>query len=219
MSLIPSSAVATVLSTQKILPLFYHSNEAVCSAIFRALYAAGIRLVEFTHRGKEAPDRFKELCELRRRSVPDMLLAFGTIRSATDAEMYLNIGADVLISPCWDDGVAEVVRNAGATWMPGCMTPTEIHRATLAGVTIVKLFPGNVLGAKFVQAIRPVFPAINFVVTGGVEPTAESIQHWLQAGVLAAGLGSKLIHAEIIEKQQFNQLEQSVAELVRTLQS
>lgn len=82
----------------------------------------------------------------------------------------------------------------------------------------MKLFPGNLLGAEFVQAVRPLFPEVQFVVTGGVEPTVAGVELWLQAGVLAAGLGSKLISNELMEQQQFNQLEKNVAELLRQLQ-
>jgi 2-dehydro-3-deoxyphosphogluconate aldolase/(4S)-4-hydroxy-2-oxoglutarate aldolase len=216
--MISIASTAEILRHQKILPLFYHSDQVICTGVVESLYAGGIKMVEFTNRGEQALSRFRELHQLRKEKFPEMILAAGTIRSSEDAEAYLNAGADLLISPCFDEGVAEIAKKSGAVWLPGCMTPTEIHKAASAGINIVKLFPGNLLGAEFVQAVRPLFPEVQFVVTGGVEPTVAGVELWLQAGVLAAGLGSKLISNELMEQQQFNQLEKNVAELLRQLQ-
>jgi len=46
--------------------------------------------------------------------------------------------------------------------------------------------------------------------TGGVEPTAESIRQWLQAGVVALGMGSKLITADILKTGSFPELKEKV---------
>ncbi|MEL4486132.1 hypothetical protein AAEH76_21550, partial [Shewanella algae] len=90
--------------------------------------------------------------------------------------------------------------------MPGCMTPTEIHIAAAAGCNLIKLFPGNVLGTSFVQAIKPLFPSLDFVVTGGVEANKQNIELWLKAGVMGVGLGSKFITEDIITNKKFDEL-------------
>jgi 2-dehydro-3-deoxyphosphogluconate aldolase/(4S)-4-hydroxy-2-oxoglutarate aldolase len=216
--MITTASVSAILGNQKILPLFYHPDQAVCAGVLQSLHSGGIKMVEFTNRGEQALSRFKELHLLRKEKFPEMILAAGTIRSSADAEAFLNAGADLLISPCFDEGVAHVANRSGAVWLPGCMTPTEIHQATTAGIKLVKLFPGNIIGAEFVKAVRPLFPDVQFVVTGGVEPTMAGILHWLQAGVLAAGLGGQLISNELMERQQFNQLEKNITELLLQLQ-
>jgi 2-dehydro-3-deoxyphosphogluconate aldolase/(4S)-4-hydroxy-2-oxoglutarate aldolase len=146
-----------------------------------------------------------------------MQLAVGTITSGKDAEDFIEAGADVLISPFWDDEVAVVAKNAGVLWIPGCMTPTEIHHAVQEGIQLIKLFPGNVLGPGFVEAIRPLFPGIHFVVTGGVDATAVSVDRWLKSGVVAAGLGSKLITGEVLEQKQFRALQEKLSSLLSEL--
>ena len=37
---------------QGLLPLYYQANKAVCIDLLKALYAAGIRSVEYTNRGE-----------------------------------------------------------------------------------------------------------------------------------------------------------------------
>ena len=209
----------TLLQKQKVLPLFYHADAEVCKGVVEALYHGGIRLVEFTNRGSEALSRFTELSSLCKQLYPEMRLAVGTIASGKDAEDFIKAGADVLISPFWDDEVAVVAKNAGVLWIPGCMTPTEIHHAVQEGIQLIKLFPGNVLGPGFVEAIRPLFPGIHFVVTGGVDATADSVKQWLNAGIVAAGLGSKLITGEVMQQKQFSVLQEKVSLLLSTLGS
>jgi len=207
----------TLLQKQKVVPLFYHADAEVCKGVVEALYYSGIRLVEFTNRGSEALARFTELSSLCKESYPEMRLAVGTIASGKDAEDFIKAGADVLISPFWDDEVADVAKNAGVLWIPGCMTPTEIHHAVHAGIQLIKLFPGNLLGPGFVEAIRPLFPGIHFVVTGGVDATAVSVDRWLKSGFVAAGLGSKLITSEVLEQKQFHALQEKLSSLLSKL--
>ena len=208
-----------VLQKQKVLPLFYHADEDVCKGVVEALYHGGIRMVEFTNRGSEALRRFTELSSLRSSLFPEMKLAVGTISTGQDAKAFIAAGAEVLISPFWDDDVFAVAKEAGVLWIPGCTTPSEIHHAIRNKNHLIKLFPGNVLGTGFVESIRPLFPDIHFVVTGGVDATATSVERWLKAGVVAAGLGSKLITDEVLKQKQFTALQEKVASLLHELGS
>src|SRR5690606_29677735 len=88
--------------------------------------------------------------------------------------------------------IAEAALTGDVLWVPGCMTPTEISLAEDLGAPLVKLFPGDTLGAGFLKSIKPLFPGMRFMPTGGVNPTEESISGWFDAGVSAVGLGSKL---------------------------
>jgi 2-dehydro-3-deoxyphosphogluconate aldolase/(4S)-4-hydroxy-2-oxoglutarate aldolase len=86
------------------------------------------------------------------------------------------------------------------------MTPTEIAAAENAGATIVKIFPGNLLGPSYITAIKDLFPELKFVVTGGVEAEAENLRSWFKAGVVGVGMGSKLISKELVEQNDFETL-------------
>lgn len=196
--------ILQAIGAQGMIPLFYHNDREVCLGVAKALYQAGIRLIEFTNRGDQAFDNFKAMIAERDRDMPGLLLAIGTIRTAEQATRYIGAGADLLISPVFDADVADVAYLNKVTWIPGCMTPTEIHVAENAGCKLVKLFPGNVLGPGFVSGIRELFPAMHFMPTGGVELNKENIEGWFRAGVFAVGMGSKLISKDILEKKDYN---------------
>lgn len=208
--------LTAVIKSQIILPLFYHDDETVCLAITDALYAGGIRAIEFTNRGKNALANFKALVDKRDR-LKGLYLGVGTITTAEQATQFIDAGADFLISPVFDATVADTTYLQKIPWIPGCMTPTEIHVAATAGCNLIKLFPGNVLGTSFVQAIKPLFPSLDFVVTGGVEANKQNIELWLKAGVMGVGLGSKFITEEIITNKKFDELTKQTAALLHSL--
>jgi 2-dehydro-3-deoxyphosphogluconate aldolase/(4S)-4-hydroxy-2-oxoglutarate aldolase len=197
--------VSQHILSSKLIPLFYESDVQVVIDVVKALYAGGIRTIEFTNRGPKALDNFKALIALKN-EMPDLYLGIGTIKSEDDAKKYIDAGADFLISPVFDVSVADIAYLHKVLWIPGCMTPTEIHNAQVAGCNIVKLFPGNVLGPGFIEAIKPLFSDIHFLVTGGVDATAQSIMSWLNAGAAGVGLGSKLITKTLLANKQYDEL-------------
>ena len=186
--------------------MFYDDNVETCKAITETLYAAGIRCIEFTNRGKNALENFSALIEIRDKKMPDLKIGIGTILSATDALQYIAAQADFLVSPSFQKEIFDVAKKNNIVWIPGCMTPTEINTAQLAGCTMIKLFPGDVLGTNFIKAIKPLFSRLKFVITGGVEANPENIKSWYDAGAVAVGLGSKLITKEILKNKDYEQL-------------
>ena len=99
------------------------------------------------------------------------------------------------------------------------MTPSEIHTAEAAGCQLVKLFPGNVLGPGFVSAIKPLFPNMHFLVTGGVDTSKENLEAWFKAGVIGVGMGSKLITKQLLDSNNYNFIEKETSKLLTLIRS
>lgn len=210
------AALINQIKNEGMLPLFYHDDATVCENVLQALYNGGVRCVEFTNRGVHALPNFKHLISLKA-TMPGLILGIGTIKSPQDATSFIEAGADFLISPCFDASVADVAYMHKVLWIPGCMTPTEIHVAQKSGATLIKLFPGNVLGPGFVEAIKSLFTGVDFLVTGGVEPTEQNIGAWFKAGVVGVGLGSKLITKDVLANKNYKQLETQTTQLVQLI--
>ncbi|MBP3944581.1 bifunctional 4-hydroxy-2-oxoglutarate aldolase/2-dehydro-3-deoxy-phosphogluconate aldolase [Sphingobacteriaceae bacterium WQ 2009] len=175
-----------------IIPVFYHDDLAVCENTLRQAYTGGIRVFEFVNRGANALQNFEGLLAYKNKHFPTMLLGIGTIKTQKQANDFIRLGADFIVSPLIKEEIAEVTLAQGILWIPGCMTPTEIALAEDLGAPLVKLFPGDLLGPKFLTAIKPLFPKLKFMPTGGVTPEAANLKAWFDAGVTAVGLGSKL---------------------------
>ena len=99
------------------------------------------------------------------------------------------------------------------------MTATEINVAETRGATLVKIFPGNILGPSYITAIKEIFPNLLFMPTGGVEMTKENIQLWFNAGVSAIGMGSKLITKSIMENKDYNKLTENSTQALALVKS
>ena len=195
--------IISIIKEQGVIPLFYHDDAEVSIEIVQALYIAGIRVVEYTNRGSKAIDNFKALLKIRDKQWPELILTAGTVKTVEAAQQFIDAGADFIICPGVIPAVAETVQEAGLLWVPGCMTSTEIIIAEQQGATLVKLFPGNLLGPSYVTAIREIFPALMFMPTGGVDVNEENINAWFNAGVVAVGLGSKVISKSLMQKKDY----------------
>ncbi len=78
------------------------------------------------------------------------------------------------------------------------------------GCEIVKLFPGDLYGPKFVKGIKGPQPWTSIMPTGGVSLNETNLQEWFDAGVTCVGMGSKLIYKDIIANKDYKKLEQDV---------
>ncbi len=197
-----------LIPEQGIIPLFFHKDAEVSKEVLRVLYKAGIRAIEYTNRGAAAFSNFKELRKLCDAELKDMYLGIGTVKTGEAARQYIAEGADFIISPGLVDEVIEITNKHEMLYAPGCMTPTEIIKAENSGIKMIKLFPGNILGPKFVSAVKAVFPDLYFMPTGGVDLDEENIASWFKAGVCAVGMGSKLIRKDLLEQKDYGKIEE-----------
>jgi 2-dehydro-3-deoxyphosphogluconate aldolase / (4S)-4-hydroxy-2-oxoglutarate aldolase len=212
-------AILDTILNQGMLPLFFYENTEVSLQVVRTLYKAGVRVMEYTNRAKEAFENFKVLKAAQEKEMPDLYLGIGTIKTGEDAVRFVKAGADFIVAPTINIDVAEVASKNKLLWIPGCMTPTEIHLAQQHDATLIKIFPANVLGPEFIMAISDVFRGQLFMPTGGVELNKDNISGWFRAGVAAVGMGSKLITKQILQSQSYDQLYTNTVNALQLIQT
>ena len=183
------------IAKHPVIPVYYNDDSDTCIEILQAAYNGGIRIFEFVNRGAKALENFKILLDYKNANLPGLVLGIGTIKTPTQAQDFIQAGAEFIVSPIVSAGIAEVTLDKGMLWIPGCMTPTEIALAESLGAPLIKLFPGDTLGPNFLKAIKPLFPNVKFMPTGGVDVEEKNIRGWFDAGVFSVGLGSKLFSA------------------------
>ncbi|MEP7110698.1 MAG: bifunctional 4-hydroxy-2-oxoglutarate aldolase/2-dehydro-3-deoxy-phosphogluconate aldolase [Ferruginibacter sp.] len=195
-----------LIPQQGILPLYFYKDTQVSIDLLKALHSAGIRAVEYTNRGEAALANFKAMRAVCDTELKDMYLGVGTIKNGEMAQTFIDAGCDYIICPGLVEAVAKVADANKMLWVPGCMTPTEVISAENLGAKMIKLFPGNIIGMAFMQAIKELFPNLLFMPTGGVDTTKENIEGWFKAGVCAVGMGSKLVTKSIMDNKQYDEL-------------
>ena len=96
---------------------------------------------------------------------------------------------------------------------------TEIHKAHELGVEICKLFPAaQVGGPAFLKAAKGPCPWIDIMPTGGVSPIQENLSEWFNAGIVCAGMGSKLITKELVAAKDWASITKKVKETIELIE-
>jgi len=211
--------VTDAIVQQKMLPLYFNADETVTIEVLKAVYKAGVKAIEYTSRGDAAFNNFKKMIAIRDAEMPGLLLGIGTIKNKAQAESYVAIGADFIISPGFVLEIAEYTQANDIFYGPGCMTPSEIIAAENAGIKFIKLFPGNMLGPEYMSTIKDVFPKLLFMPTGGVDTTQENLAAWFKSGVCAVGMGSKLISKKLMEQKDYTAIESLTKEVFALINS
>ena len=202
--------VAMAMRESGMIPLFFHSDVELGKKVLKACYAGGARLLEFTARGDFAHEVFAELNKYAQSELPGMILGVGSITDAGAASLYMQLGANFIVTPVLREDIALVCNRRKVLWSPGCGSLTEIARAEELGCEIVKLFPGSTYGPGFVKAIKGPCPWTDIMPTGGVSTEESNLRGWFEAGVTCVGMGSKLISKEILAQKDFKKLEEDV---------
>ncbi len=211
--------VAQKMAQQGLVPLFYHPDIELGKKVLTACYQGGARLLEFTNRGDYAHEVFGALNKFCEVELPEMIMGVGSVTDAAAASLYMQLGANFVVTPVLREDIAVVCNRKKVMWSPGCGSLGEICRAEELGCEIVKLFPGGTYGPSFVKAIKGPQPWTNIMPTGGVAPTEENLKGWFDAGVTCVGMGSKLISKEVLKNQDFAALEDRVRETLTLIQS
>ena len=204
--------VATVMKESGMVPLFYHPNIDLGKKVLKACYDGGARLLEFTARGDFAFEVFSALNKYAINELPGMIMGVGSITDAAAASLFMQMGANFIVTPSLRKDIAVVCNRRKVLWSPGCGSLTEINEAEELGCEIVKLFPGSTYGPSFVKAIKGPQPWTNVMPTGGVSTEESNLKAWFDAGVTCVGMGSKLISKEILANEDFEGLKQKVAQ-------
>ncbi|MBA6151548.1 bifunctional 4-hydroxy-2-oxoglutarate aldolase/2-dehydro-3-deoxy-phosphogluconate aldolase [Gelidibacter maritimus] len=211
--------VAGIMKKTGLVPLFFSQDLELSKSILKACYDGGARLLEFTARGDFAHEVFGELNKYAIKELPGMVMGVGSVTDAASASMYMALGANFIVTPVFRKDIAIVCNRRKVLWSPGCGSLTEIAEAEEMGCEIVKLFPGDSFGAKFIKNIKGPQPWTNIMPTGGVSPDQENLKEWFDAGATCVGMGSQLITKDIVNQKDFKKLEEQVRWTIETIKT
>ncbi len=205
-----------VLQTMKhtgMVPVFYNADLELSKQVVKACYDGGVRAFEFTNRGDFAHEIFGELSKWVAKECPEMILGVGSIVDAPTAALYIQLGANFVVSPLFNPEVAKVCNRRLIPYTPGCGSVSEIGAAQEIGCDMTKIFPaGNVGGPSFVKNILAPMPWSMIMATGAVEPTEENLSAWFKAGVTVVGMGSLLFPKNVIAQKDWTAISQKCRE-------
>lgn len=159
--------------------------------IAEAAIAGGAKALEIPFAVPDVLQIIKRLTS--KYSSQGIVIGVGTVLDAENASAALLAGAEMLVSSSFNEDMIRIANRYQAVTVSGAMSPTEISDSMAAGADIIKLFPADFYGPKYVKTLRAPMPTAALVPFGGVTP--ENVGEWLEAGCVAVGVGSYIAKA------------------------
>ena len=207
-----SDNLSRVLSTGIVAVIRANSGERLAD-VAEALLAGGVEVMEVTF---TVPGAVRVLEQVAARLGSKILLGAGTVLDTETARAALLAGAEFIVSPATNVSVIELCRRYDKLVMPGAFTPTEVVAAWQAGADIVKIFPSDVHGPKYLKALRGPLPQVLMMPTGGV--SLETVADFLRAGACALGVGGSLVEPQAVETGDLKRIESLARQFVQIVQ-
>jgi len=156
--------------------------------ITEACIEGGVASIELTF---TVPFAHNVIESLAKRYTDEIILGAGTVLDSETARIAILSGAKYVVCPYLSVEAVKLCNRYRVPVMPGIMTIKEAVEAMEAGADLLKLFPGELMGPKFIKAIKGPLPHVDIMPTGGVD--VGNAAEWIKAGASALGAGSSLI--------------------------
>ena len=161
------------------------------AAMAEAIVSAGITVIELTLNSSDAVTGIRSLLD---QFGDRAIVGAGTVRTVEDVETALSAGARFVVSPNFDAPSVARAHAGGIPHLPGVFTASEVQAAHAAGCGLVKLFPIDIVGPRYLKALRAPLDDVGFVAVGGIDE--HNLGDYIRAGAVAVGVGSSLVRAQ-----------------------
>ncbi|MDF1514293.1 MAG: bifunctional 4-hydroxy-2-oxoglutarate aldolase/2-dehydro-3-deoxy-phosphogluconate aldolase [Anaerolineae bacterium] len=199
-----------------VVPVFYNGSLEKAIKIVEACAKGGITVAEFTNRGDQAMEVFKELVNHFGKTNPDIILGVGSIVDAPTAAIAIAYGTNFVVGPMLNAEVARVCNRRKIPYMPGTGSASEISAAEELGCEIVKVFPGTQVGGPaFIKAVTAPMPWSRLMPTGGVSATEDNIKGWISNGAACVGIGSSLVRKDWVAAGDYDKITETGAKVIQ----
>lgn len=193
--------ILSVLCNPGVIAVVRARSQEQVIPLSEALVAGGVLAVEIT---MTTPNAIPAIREAVRHFGQRALIGVGSVLEAKTCAAAIEAGAEFIVSPILRPELVPLAHKAGRPIILGAYTPTEAQLAHEAGADLVKIFPADGLGIKYIKGILAPLPHLKLVPTGGVD--LNNLADFLRAGCAAIGAGSSLVSAQILKENNWPEL-------------
>ncbi|OOF69828.1 bifunctional 4-hydroxy-2-oxoglutarate aldolase/2-dehydro-3-deoxy-phosphogluconate aldolase [Rodentibacter caecimuris] len=202
------------LREYKIVPVIALDNAQDILPLAQILSENGLNVAEITFRSQAA----EQAINLLRQTLPDFLIAAGTVLTSEQVFQARNASVDWIVTPGFNKKIVKLCQDLDLPITPGVNNPMAIEAALEMGINTVKFFPAEASGGlKMIKALLAPYPQLNIMPTGGITPN--NIQDYLTVpNILACG-GSWFVDRALIQSQNWTEIRRLTKEIVDLLKS
>lgn len=154
-----------------------------------ACIEGGVTNIELTYTVPGARKIIESLVE-KYQGNKNVVIGAGSVLDAETCKGAIEAGAQFIVAPSFNPEVAFCCNRYQVPYVPGTQTVKEVVTAMEYGSDVIKVFPGDILGPRFVKDVKGPLPYANLMPSGGVD--LDNIADWVKAGVVAVSAGSSL---------------------------
>ena len=198
----------------KIIPVATIENSSDAIPLGKALFQAGLPIIEITFRTQAAEQSISILSK----NLPNLLVGAGTVLKIEQVKKAINAGAKFIVTPGFNPKVVDYCVNNKILIIPGVNTPTMVEWALDKGLKAVKFFPANLSGGpNMLKSLAGPYPEMRFVPTGGVNN--DSLIEYLKLSNVVACGGSWIVKKDLISTGQFVEIKKLTKKVVSLISS
>ncbi|HOK53073.1 MAG TPA: bifunctional 4-hydroxy-2-oxoglutarate aldolase/2-dehydro-3-deoxy-phosphogluconate aldolase [Armatimonadota bacterium] len=174
-----------------VLPCIKLKEKQDCLAIAKAMYDGGARVIEIT------------------------MTTAGTVLDAQTAREVILHGGSLIVNPAV---IPEVIQMANRYSIPvysGAFTATEVLTAMEAGASMVKIFPAQLGGPKYMTNLKMVFPQVNLIPSGGI--SLENAAEYIRCGACAVSGARTFMDTEKVREEGIQWITGQVSRFIQAV--
>jgi len=180
--------------------------------VAEALLAGGVEVMEVTF---TVPRAHRVIEQVADRLGDRVLLGAGTVLDPETARAAMLAGAEFIVAPTVNTQVIELCQRYDKAVMPGAFTPTEILTAWQAGADVIKVFPSDLTGPKYLKTIHGPLPQVRLMPSGGVN--LQTATEFLRCGAWTLGVGGSLLEKKAMAERDFTRLESLARQFIEVV--
>lgn len=176
----------------------------------QAMYDGGARVIEIT---MTTPGALAAIEAIAEEFQGRLWVAAGTVLDAATAREVILHGGSLLVNPAVIPDVIDVANRYLVPVYSGAFTATECLQAIRAGASMVKIFPAELGGPKYMTNLRMVFPDVNLIPSGGVN--LDNAAEFIRCGACAVSGARTFMNSEKIGAEGLGWITKQVARYIQ----
>lgn len=204
--------IYSTFAQKKIIPAVKINDVKNALPLADTFLQSDLNVLEVTFRSDAAAKSIEEIAK----KYPDILLGAGTVKNVECAKIAVECGAKFLVSPGFNEEVVTWCKKNNILLIPGIATPSEVEKALLHDINVLKFFPAQIMGGvEMLKALSGPYSECMFIPTGGIN-TENALSYVKEKNVLAVG-GSWLCPSSLVDRRDFLKISSLIKEALLAL--
>ncbi len=181
-------------------------------AYAQAMYDGGARVIEVTMTTPGALDAIQAISSQFKGK---LWVAAGTVLDPVTAREVILHGGSVIVNPAVIPDVIDIANRYLVPVFSGAFTATEVLAAMRAGASMVKIFPAELGGPKYMTNLRMVYPQVQLIPSGGI--SLENAAEFIRCGACAVSGARTFMNREKVAAEGLGWITRQVARYVEII--